>query len=195
MVRHVKTLLGVVLVLAVVSVSQAVSSEALTEADRQIYLDLFDATNAESQYQEMMNRLFYKFNNSLKQGLYHAAGNSDQVTQENSVEVELLLERILLRMSSVYRAEVNEIMPFKDLVENVYIPLYSKYFTNEEVKAITAFFKSPAGLKFALKGPSIMQQTAAEIEIRYEEKLLQASNKIQEEGLEELEKQLKLLKK
>ena len=49
---------------------------------------------------------------------------------------------------------------------NEYIPIYSKYFTNEEIKGIIAFYETPLGKKTLSVIPQISQESTA-IGIKY----------------------------
>ncbi len=53
-------------------------------------------------------------------------------------------------------AEVNA-----DELENLIIPVYQKHFNDEDIKAINAFYDTPAGQKMIGKMPVIMQESMA----------------------------------
>lgn len=56
-------------------------------------------------------------------------------------------------------AFVDEIKP-EEMIDE-YIPIYSKYFTNEEIKEIIAFYETPLGKKTLSVIPQISQESAA----------------------------------
>ena len=43
-------------------------------------------------------------------------------------------------------------------VTELMVPIYAKHFTQEEIDAIVAFYKSPAGRQYLAKMPAIMQE-------------------------------------
>jgi len=53
-------------------------------------------------------------------------------------------------------AEVNP-----DSMENMVIPIYQKHFSEKDIKAINAFYDTPAGKKFIRVQPAIMQESMA----------------------------------
>jgi hypothetical protein len=52
---------------------------------------------------------------------------------------------------------MKEVKP-EDLV-NLVIPIYNKYFSDEEIVQLTAFYKSPIGIKLVEKLPMITQES------------------------------------
>ncbi|MFM2064659.1 MAG: hypothetical protein RLZZ507_4330 [Cyanobacteriota bacterium] len=63
-----------------------------------------------------------------------------------------------------------------------YIPLYDKYFTNEEIKALIAFYQTPIGQKTLAVTPQITQDST-EIGIKYGREAAQrALQKLESEG-------------
>jgi hypothetical protein len=46
-----------------------------------------------------------------------------------------------------------------DEIEEMVIPIYQKYLTEDDVKAINAFYTTPAGKKIISVQPSIMQES------------------------------------
>jgi len=46
-----------------------------------------------------------------------------------------------------------------DEIENMIIPVYQKYLTEDDIQAINSFYQTPAGKKLIRVQPSIMQET------------------------------------
>lgn len=87
-----------------------------------------------------------------------------------------LTEQILTQMLNSMKSEYPQV-PVKfwdtfaaelnpDEMIKEYIPLYDKYFTNEEIKEIIAFYETPIGKKTLTVTPQITQDST-EIGIRY----------------------------
>ncbi|MDZ8052599.1 MAG: DUF2059 domain-containing protein [Aulosira sp. ZfuVER01] len=65
---------------------------------------------------------------------------------------------------------------------NEFIPIYSKYFTNDEIKQIIAFYQTPIGQKTLTVLPQLSRESAA-IGIRYgKEAAARAIKKLEAEG-------------
>jgi len=83
--------------------------------------------------------------------------------------VEKLSEQMMNQMLTGFRAQMPQVpetfwtkfqqkMNTRDLIEKI-IPLYDKYYTIEDLKAINAFYESPAGQKVLSALPQLMQET------------------------------------
>jgi len=56
-----------------------------------------------------------------------------------------------------FRTELDK-LAFDELVD-VVLPVYQKHLTEEDIKGVIAFYKTPAGKKFAEKTPVITQES------------------------------------
>ena len=64
-----------------------------------------------------------------------------------------------------FRALFNERLDFSPIIETVYTPLYDKYFSEEELHQMLAFYRTPVGRKTIEVTPSLMQEAAAGVEM------------------------------
>ena len=85
--------------------------------------------------------------------------------------MEKLMDQMKAQMLSAYRAEFKEVpeafwarfeqkMDMRELLEKI-IPLYDKYYTLEDLKAVNTFYESKAGQKVLSILPQIMQESTA----------------------------------
>lgn len=77
-------------------------------------------------------------------------------------------------------AEMNA-TAMKDLV-GLLAPVYQKHMTTDDLKAITAFYESPVGKKYAEKTPAITQESMKVGQIWGEEIGMKIIKKLEEEG-------------
>lgn len=85
----------------------------------------------------------------------------EQLTQDKqlSAEQKAEIDRIQARTSEIVRKALawEEMRP-------VYVDVYKKTFTSEEVKAIAKFYESPAGNNLLDKTPALMQNLMAAVQ-------------------------------
>ena len=85
--------------------------------------------------------------------------------------MEKLMEQIKTQMISSLKTQMTEVpstfwdkfqqkMDTRTLLEMI-IPLYDKYYTTEDIKAVNAFYSSPTGQKLLATLPQIMQESVA----------------------------------
>lgn len=104
--------------------------------------------------------------------------SSAQVAKEKLQEIEKLLrlsgteklmEQMKGQMIAGLKAQMTQVpttfwdkfqqrMDMHELLEKI-IPVYDKYYTTEDLKAVNAFYESPAGQKMLSAMPQIMQDT------------------------------------
>ncbi len=66
---------------------------------------------------------------------------------------------------------------------NLVIPIYAKYFTEEDMKDMIAFYKSPVGKKLVEKQPLIVQESMQAGQVLGREIGERVTKKLQEKGL------------
>jgi len=67
-----------------------------------------------------------------------------------------ILEKFTKRMLNIMEEELSW-----EKMKNDYIAIYVKTYTEKEIRAISEFYKSPAGKKFIEKMPQLMQESMA----------------------------------
>ncbi len=64
-----------------------------------------------------------------------------------------------------FRALFAERLNFSEIIEAVYLPLYDKYFSEEELREMLAFYRTPLGRKSIEVMPALMQEAGAGVEV------------------------------
>jgi hypothetical protein len=57
-----------------------------------------------------------------------------------------------------------ERLHFSEIIEAVYLPIYDKYFSEEELREMLAFYRTPVGRKSIELMPSLMQEAGGGVE-------------------------------
>jgi hypothetical protein len=73
---------------------------------------------------------------------------------QNLADVERDYDALMPRLMAGMEARMSEL-------SDALVAIYSSNFSAEELRAVTAFYRTPAGQKFLLKTPLIAQQTMA----------------------------------
>ena len=81
-----------------------------------------------------------------------------------------MLETFRLNAPEVYDFFRSEIK-FEDIIENVYVHLYSKYFTDDEIKELIKFYNTEVGKKIVRVLPQLFQESYTMTQEYIEEKL------------------------
>ncbi len=63
-----------------------------------------------------------------------------------------------------FRALFAERLNFSTIIESVYLPLYDKYFSEDELRQMVAFYSTPVGRKTISVMPALMQEAGQGVE-------------------------------
>jgi len=80
-----------------------------------------------------------------------------------------------------YRQLVREKIDFKQFVREVYAPLYAKYFTEEQLADLVAFYKSPTGQRLVTTLPQIERDAMKSAGEELQEKFMAIAQQVQDE--------------
>ena len=101
--------------------------------------------------------------------------------QKELIESQL---RFSKRFRELYPKRVN----MEQVIEEIYYPLYDKYFTENELKDIVVFYKSSTGKKFIEVTPQLFQESMRKSSELLNPKIIQLVNEIMQEEKERLSK-------
>ena len=80
-------------------------------------------------------------------------------TQVTAQIIASLAQSVPASQRQAVEKAVNQEANYEDLLESL-VPVYARNFSHAEIKAILAFYKTPAGSKFIKTQPKIMQESA-----------------------------------
>ncbi len=94
--------------------------------------------------------------NNIKQllAVTGAANLSQQIITQMLVSIKSQYPQVPQKAWDVFQGEIKP-----DDLLNELIPIYSKYYTNEEIKQIVAFYQSPLGKKIITVLPQLTQES------------------------------------
>jgi len=137
--------------------------------------ELLTVSGAEKQYEQMMGIMTESMRNGFNRGFSEALKGkpADAAKLERA---RAIADRYMQELQRGFVEEVRRVMPYERLVTEVYGPLYEKNFSAAELGDAIAFFKSPAGRKFAAATPGLMQDASRIINERYLPQLVRSTS-------------------
>jgi hypothetical protein len=110
------------------------------------------ASESEVAARELMNTM--KVDDQFKALLPIIMKSMKPAIVQNRADVERDYDALMPRLMAGMEARMSEL-------SDALVAIYSSNFSAEELRAVTAFYRTPAGQKFLLKTPLIAQQTMA----------------------------------
>jgi len=160
-----------------------------------VYQKFFEVTGAESQYEQMVNIMISQFQEGFGTSLRGALEKVESADTEEKSKFTQMADQSMGRFLKRLKEEMENIMPFKELAKNVYIPVYAKYFRLEEIEKITAFYESAVGKKFVSVSPALMQESMILVNQKYTPKLQEIGADVAQKEFSELGKEIEKLMK
>lgn len=132
--------------------------------------EMISLSSAKQQYDQMVGVVSRSLQGAFLRGLQEAL-QQNPIGPEQEAKVRQIVERHAQDLTGQYASRLNEIMPWDVLVKEVYVPVYVKHFSPEEIDVLLAFHRSSAGQKFNEKVPVIMQDASQTVNAKYGEAL------------------------
>jgi len=162
--KHMKILLGVILLLFVCFNTTVHADDASHRAAIQEMLAL-------SNVDKIMEPMFAQVENIMEQQFYSMNVSEDQ---------KPILKKYTQKIIDLMKAELSW-----DKLQNDFVEIYAKVYTEAEIKEIVAFYKSPTGRKVLDKMPQLMQESIT-ISQKNMEKILPRMEAISQEMAAEI---------
>lgn len=146
----------------------------------------------EKQYNQMINIFVSNFQNGMVQGFEESIkvkGVRADIKQKITPMVRQSAENIKSNFERLFKTEIN----FSDLVNSVYLPVYQKHFTEQEIIELIKFYKSPIGKKLSDLSPTIMQESSITFNHMYGIQVQKLGGEVVKKELDSLTQKLKSL--
>jgi hypothetical protein len=183
----------VLIFLAAVPCSQAADKEK--KEDIKVYQKFYKVTNAEGQYNQIINIMATQFQQGFIAGFREAAKKMENATPEQQTKFRELFQKAMESYTQKMKKKAAEVMPLNDLINNIYYPVLAQHFTEAEVQEMIKFYESPVGQKYISTAPTIMQETSVLINQKYMPELKKISAKVADEEMKKIKPELEKLQK
>jgi uncharacterized protein len=134
---------AVVLAIGPVVQAQTAASAEVDAAKQAKVQELFDAMHMDRMMGQMMSNM-----NGMVAQMVRTMPGADQMTEEQKALVKDFTEKAVKLSQNA--------LNWKSL-EPEYVKIYAAEYTTEEIEAITAFYKTPAGQTMLEKTPELLQ--------------------------------------
>jgi hypothetical protein len=141
-----------------VSLAFAAAAHAAPPSDAAIR-ELMDATNARANMAVSVQNLARALPQILRVRAEEVLRNNPKLNDEQRKAELANVERRMPAITAALQKDMND-PKLIDQLYNQVVPLYASHFTAEDVKALTAFYRSPTGKKSLEVMPVLMNESA-----------------------------------
>lgn len=146
--------LSIIIIASLTLVPFAYANDQITPETFNKYSEV---VGLEKQYNKNINYLVSGFQTGMLQGFENSTKEKEIPTEFEEKITPLVMQsaqNIGINLEKLFKNEIK----FKDLVKNVYLPIYQKHFTEQEMIELIRFYKSPVGKKISTLLPEIMEE-------------------------------------
>lgn len=123
-------------------------------------------------------------------GVNDRIDRNPMMTAAQKADAKRTVGEMLKRRGDRFTQLVNEQMNMETAIEEVFIPMFDRHFTMDELKEMLAYYKSPVGQKALDLLPQMSMEAATTLNARLLPKLREISAQVDAEERESAEKEL-----
>jgi len=154
------TKLAIAALTAFLTFGAARAQDAITPEKTALLKELVKVTDLAAVTQKTMGMMANQVGANINDNVLKTMPGFDKLPPEKRERAVLaardMSQRVVKRMFEAMSKQVN----FTELIDAVYIPVYNKYYSEEDLKGLIAFYKTPAGVKFVKVMPEVQAEAA-----------------------------------
>lgn len=170
----------------VIAAGPALAQTAVDPKQKAAVKELLHAMDFKQMMGRMAGAMSQNFPQMIEPMLDKFASADKKLTAEQKAEAR----KIAMKIQASIAKDIHEIYNDPQVaqeMENIMAQMYGKYFTVNEIKAITAFYKSPAGKKAMNVMPQMMQEAMPKIMATMTPKITAMAEKVAKDVVKEVE--------
>lgn len=134
-------------------------SQQISETKQELIEEFLELTGGERTFKQVSQAMLSQMEQQFGAMLSSDLAGSQQLSPQERQRMAATLSREMNRISQKYNRLFLERIDYQQIVEEVYYPLYDKYFTEEDLRVLIDFYKSPTGQKTIEVMPQLLQES------------------------------------
>ncbi|HOC91802.1 MAG TPA: DUF2059 domain-containing protein [bacterium] len=152
--------------------------------------EMFDLMEMDKMFDQMTTMMVGNMKSQIPTMMKNAAGGLGDSMPDDKKSI--LINEIMPEYMEKALTRAMKALNINKMVEEVYVPLYAKYFSIEEIMAINDFYKTPAGRKTIEAAPAITAEAMNKIMSSFIPDMVKEMNALNKEFADELRTRLEL---
>jgi len=172
------------------SVSHASAQDKISASKRAVINELLEVTGAKENFAKVLDSVFameeIQSSRSIESRINDDKSTSPEEKKELLQKAQASSDRIAKRFRDYFTTELN----LQAGVEEISISLYDKYFTEDELRDLVAFYKSSTGKKAITVLPKLFSDSMTMVSEKYDSKIAEFVKRITAEEVVQLKKDI-----
>ena len=157
----------------------------IAETKRKLILELIEVMNQRLSSEQLLEAITSELMHVMEQAYASDIQTSSEFTPQEKDRLikdqRVMADKMIAKFRERFLAEVD----FKRLQEELMLGLYDKYFTEDEVRDLTAFYRTPTGQKTLTVLPSLYGESIRRSNELIGEQVSRISREVVQEVLDE----------
>lgn len=188
MFRNIAKILVILSLLMSVFLIKANAQEMIAPQKRALIKELLEVTEAKKMSESITNMMLLQMESNYPEMMSQMLSETGVLQSKKEKERMNKLNESRLRFSRRFRELYSERVNLAGVIEEIYYPLYDRYFTEGELRDLIVFYKSTTGKKSIRVTPQLMQEVMQKSAELLNPKIVQLVNEILQEEKERLSK-------
>jgi uncharacterized protein len=144
--QHVRPILFVTCFLIFLA-SPAFSQEAIADEKRRLIAEIAVIFKMDTLTAQILDNVLAEMEKTYPMGFAAAVDNNPSLTPEEKARVKASSTESYSAFSRKFRKRMNESVDFSKYIQDSIYPLYDKFYTEQELRELVAFYRTPTGRK------------------------------------------------
>jgi hypothetical protein len=147
------------LLITSVQLLTARAQQEIKPEKRALIKELLEVTRAGKLAQSATDAMLSEMQKNLPQILSSTIDNTSELKPEEREQLRKTIGESSLRVQGRMRALMSERINMVEITEQMSYPLYDKFFTEDELRGLISFYRSPVGQKSIEVMPELMRES------------------------------------
>lgn len=135
------------------------SQQSISNRKKQLIQELIELTGGEQLFRQVSQVTAAQLQQDFQGIIESIPAETIGVSTAQKQEMIQTISQDITRIANQYNQRLMERINFNQIIENVYYPLYDKYYTEEDLRAMINFYKTPTGKKTIDIMPQLLQES------------------------------------
>lgn len=158
-IRNLVFIIMIELLIIVNSTDAQNTPEQISPEKKILIKELLVVTEANANSKDILNTMFAQMETFLPKIITTQIENSTDIKPEEKAEISKKTNEVSTRVFGRFKELFQQQVNFSQVTEEISYELYDKYFSQEELKDLIVFYKSPTGKKTTKALPLLLEES------------------------------------
>ncbi len=137
----------------------AFSQSAISEEKTKLIGEMIIVMKMDQQFPEIVDGMLKEMEKSFPIGFNAAVEGNNSLTPEQKAELKTTSGERFVAFSQKFRKRLSEKIDYSKYIREAAFPLYDKFYTEQELKDLIAFYKTTTGQKLITTLPALLAES------------------------------------